>query len=739
MFTFVKQLVWPSCWQYQPQLSPHLDGELAQAAAIELEKHLAGCAGCRAQYERLRFAARLVANVPLPSGEPAPPWLSPENVAAPPRRLGSKLSRRGKVWSTSCGTRWHLVPLRRPVPATTYLAPVAVLLVIAVAALWYFLRAPKASWEVARLSGQPMIATKLMARTARWHIGEWLETDATARALIQVGQLGQIEVDPHSLVRLIKAGAPEHRLQLVRGRVYASIVAAPRLFQIETPSAVAIDLGCAYTLEVDEAGGSLLHVTSGWVALERNGREAFVPAGARCRAEPEGRLGTPYFEDAPEQLQQALERLDFGNDKANALPTVLAEARVRDALTLWHLLARVEGDDRAQTYERLVALVPSAQAFSKVATLRLDPTTLAQWKEAIEFAGLGVDPRKVSVAKGTLKPVGPMLVTRQAHTATLLPDGKVLLAGGTDRSVRLASAELFDPVTGSFSNTGAMTTPRAAHEATLLANGKVLISGGSGGGYHQLASAELYDPATQRFTPTGSMQIAREAHRATPLADGRVLITGGLSSAWPRQQLAEIYDPATGAFSPAGEMIVPRADHTATLLPNGQVLLSAGSTGRSINEAVTDTAELFDPATNRFTATGKLAVPRHKHAAVGLRDGRVLVLGGADSRLRGFYNSAEIYDPARGQFSSTGSMSTARYKIRDAAALLADGRVLIAGGGLRLEVYDPVMGIFSLLPDRVTMPLRYSTTTLLGNGTALIAGGYGGEGLPSAGAWLYDP
>jgi hypothetical protein len=206
-----------------------------------------------------------------------------------------------------------------------------------------------------------------------------------------------------------------------------------------------------------------------------------------------------------------------------------------------------------------------------------------------------------------------------------------------------------------------------------------------------------------------------------------------------QQRLAEIYDPATGAFSSAGQMTVPRADHTATLLPNGQVLLSAGSTGRSINEAVTDTAELFDPTTNRFTATGKLAVPRHKHAAVRLRDGKVLSIGGADSRLRGFYNSAELYDPATGRFSATGSMSAARYKFRDAAVLLTDGKVLVAGGGTRLEFYDPATGVFHLLPDRVTTALRYSTTTLLVDGAALIAGGYGGEGLPSAGAWLYSP
>jgi hypothetical protein len=622
-------------------------------------------------------------------------------------------------------------------------------LAIAAVAVWYFnrgtgdslevARGTGDSLEVARLSGRPTIEDDHIARTARLRAGEWLETDARSRALIHVGLLGQVEIDPRSRVRLVKTGENEHRLALARGRLYASIVAPPRLFQVETPSAVAIDLGCAYTLDVDEAGGSLLRVTSGWVALARDGRETFVPAGAAARAEPDGRLGAPYFEDASEKFQQALARFDFGNDKTNAFATVLAEARARDALTLWHLLARVDGDERERTYERLVALVPATKTISKAETLRLDPATMARWKEAIEFAGVGVDPRKVPVAAGTLKPIGPMLAARDAHTATLLPDGKVLIAGGGDRNVVLASAELFDPGAGAFSETGPMTTPRGAHVATLLPDGKVLITGGVGERFRPLASAEIYDPATRRFTPTGSMRIAREAHRATLLKNGKVLITGGLSPEWPRQKLAEIYDPATGSFSPVGEMATSRADHTATLLPNGQVLLGAGSTGRSINEAVTQTAELFDPAMNRFIATGNLSVPRHKHAAVLLRDGKVLVIGGADSRLRGFYNSAELYDPATGKFSPTGAMSVARYKIREAAALLADGRVLIAGGGTRLEVYDPAAGIFSLLPDRVTTPLRYSTTTLLPDGTALIAGGYGGEGLASAGAWVYHP
>ncbi len=715
LFAFVKQFRRPHCLRFQRLLSPYLDGEIDQAGAASLERHLADCDECRTQSEKMRFASRLVATMPQHEVEPAttPQWIM-----------------KGGAVPQLNQTRKHVFGF----------VTLAASLVIASVTIWYFIRDAGSSLEVTRLSGQPMIGTLSITRTARLHTGEWLATDPVSRALIQVGRFGQVEIDQRTRVRLVKTGADEYRLELVRGRIYASIVAPPRLFQIETPTAVAIDLGCAYTLDVDEDGGSLLRVTSGWVALARNGSESLVPAGAVCRTKPDGQIGTPYFEDASVKFQQALAQLDYSDDKTDALTTVLAEARVRDALTLWQLLARVDGSERDQTYERLVALIPAAKKINKADVLRLDHQTLEQWKEFVEFAINGVDPRKVPVASGILTPVNPMISMRQLHTATLLPDGKVLIAGGGDLDVVLDSAELFDPATGSFSGTGSMTTPRGGHEATLLNDGKVLITGGRGGrGLNVLSSAELYDPATRRFTPAGEMKIPRESHRATLLNNGKVLITGGLSSVWPQQRLAEIYDPATGVFSLAGEMTVVRADHTATMLPNGQVLLIAGSTGRSINEAVTPSAELFDPVTNRFTETDSLAVPRHKHSAVRLRDGKVLVIGGADSRLRGFYNSAELYDPATGKFSPTGNMSATRYKIRDAAVLLADGKAMIAGGGMRLEVYDPALGIFSLLPDRVTSSLFYSTATLLGNGKVLITGGYGREGLPTAGAWLYDP
>lgn len=703
---------WRCRWRYRQRVWLYVDNQLSTSARIEVKTHLAGCAECRAEYEALCFAVERIAGLRLPAEAPQATALWVNTVAAPSRGL------------------WDASRFRWPVAAA------ACLFLIAGLVFWKLRRPAMESIDVTRLTGSPVVDAETITYAGRIAAGQWLETNATSRALLHVGAIGQVEVDPNSLVQFVKRDEHQYRLALARGRLYASIIAPPRTFQVETPSAVAIDLGCAYTLEVDEAGGSLLRVTSGWVALAHAGRESLVPAGAVCRTEADGRLGTPYFEDASEKFLQALARFDFREDKSGALAVVLNEARARDALTLWQLLARVEGPAREQIYERL-SLLASAPA-GKAETLRLEPDALARWKEAIEFAALGVDPKKVPVATGTLRPVGPMIVARHLHTATALPDGKVLIAGGGDSENSLNTAELFDPATGRFQAIQPMTSPRAGHEAVLLKNGQVLITGGIDGSSRPGATAELYDPATERFTPTGRMQIPREAHRATRLGDGRVLVTGGLSTEWPKQQLAEIYDPTKGTFTSAGMMSISRADHTATLLPNGLVLLCAGSTGPRINDDVTDTAELFDPATNRFRATGRLAVPRHKHSAVALQNGKVLVLGGADTRLRDFYNSAELYDPATGRFSATGSMSAARYKFRDAAVLLPDGKVLVAGGGPRLEIFDPAKEIFSLLPDRVTQALRYSTATRLGDGTVLLAGGYGIEGLPNAGAWLYS-
>ena len=334
---------------------------------------------------------------------------------------------------------------------------------------------------------------------------------------------------------------------------------------------------------------------------------------------------------------------------------------------------------------------------------------------------------------GVVTRVHDMTATRAAHTATLLRDGRVLITGGLPG---LAGTEIFDPATDSFTPASNMSVARAGHTATLLSNGKVLIAGGYNGGY--LASAELYDPATKSFTPTRNMTVPRSGHVATVLPNGKVLLAGGVGVGWTFLSSAEVYDPATNTFSATGDMLAARESHTATLLTNGQVLIAGGHRGRRPSITIYSSAEIYNPATGKFTAARDMTRIRHKHEAVSLADGRVLVLGGSDQRDGdGAYTSAEIYDPASNTFRATGNMNLARYKLQGTAVLLGDGRVLVAGGANRAEVFDPARNTFSYAAGDMETPRLFATATLLRNGKVLITGGYHPGNVVSSKAWVY--
>jgi hypothetical protein len=344
---------------------------------------------------------------------------------------------------------------------------------------------------------------------------------------------------------------------------------------------------------------------------------------------------------------------------------------------------------------------------------------------------------------GSIHPISSMLVDRAAHTATLLLNGKVLITGGFgqgDNGYR-KNAELYDPTANQFSPTGEMSVARCCHSATLLPDGKILIAGGFNGQY--LDNAELYDPATGTFSLTGRLTTARMDHVAVLLDNGKVLLAGGVGTDWTFLDSAELYDPATGTFTSTGNMSVPRESHTVTKLKDGRVLITGGHQGRHTAIVIYDSAEIYDPASGEFSATGHLKQRRHKHDAGLLPDGRVLITGGSDERDdENAYTSTEIYDPINGTFTLAAEMPGIRYKHIGTSVLLNNGNELIAGGARNAVIYDSVQNIFTVVPgDLGTAPLSrlFSTATLLLNGNVLITGGYGINQNVSGGAWIYSP
>lgn len=334
--------------------------------------------------------------------------------------------------------------------------------------------------------------------------------------------------------------------------------------------------------------------------------------------------------------------------------------------------------------------------------------------------------------------VSDMAVPRSGHTATLLPDGKVLVAGGTTDTSH--SADLFDPTSSSFVPTGGMLYTRTGHCSGLLPNGKVLIAGGGDSNGTLFKPAEVFDPTTGSFTVTGDLNQARQGATATPLANGKVLIAGGQDSGGTLLSTAELFDPTTGTFTLTGSMHTARARHTATLLLNGKVLF-VGSV------SPTGSAEIFDPAFGKFSATGSLAQARAHHTATLLPNGKVLVVGGTQIMPPGgggappadvSLDSAEIYDPGTGTFQTAGKLVVARDS--HSATLLPNGMVLVAGGYTHdfdgdaqpewytmftAELFDPATSVSaaaaSLEGDRAE-----HVATLLNNGQVLVTGGIEG-------------
>lgn len=389
-----------------------------------------------------------------------------------------------------------------------------------------------------------------------------------------------------------------------------------------------------------------------------------------------------------------------------------------------------------QTVEAILTPTPTAALMSTApprTTTAPSPTSPAK---ICSTTGTGTS--------GAFVPTDSMTIDRTGHTAALLRDGRVLIAGGGSRGWggmgdSQASAEIYDPTTECFEKAASMTTPRSNHTATPLPDGRILITGGYQKVGGVLASAELYDPKSDTFTPTGSMNVPRAWHTATRLSDGRVLIAGGTQDLQLGRDgdvaLAEIYEPGAGTFSPTGSMAIRRESHCATLLADGRVLVAGGS--------VDAAAELYDPKTGRFSRSGVLAAGfRFETTATRLPNGEVLLVGGfADGAPT---DIAELFDPRTGAFSRTGPLPTAL--VGQSSALLPDGRVLVVGWGdgmgkvydLPAVTYDSAAGTFSLTGTR-NVAGDYTTATALSDGRVLIAGGEGDSYLTTDRAELFIP
>jgi len=353
----------------------------------------------------------------------------------------------------------------------------------------------------------------------------------------------------------------------------------------------------------------------------------------------------------------------------------------------------------------------------------------------------------VTTSVGGFVPTGSLTEPRGLQTATLLPNKKVLVAYGSNSNrncyLGLSSIELYDAGAGTFTEiVGDDGVGTFGHTSTLLANGQVLLAAGfvddqwDCSGSYADNGAQLYDSGTGVFSGTGNLTTARGGHTATLLANGKVLFAGGADQ-YPggtAMASAELFDPGTGVFTPTGNMMAARFRHTATLLQNGRVLIVGGTARDSSNS--TATAEVYDPATGIFTATGSMATAREEHTATLLNDGKVLIVGG-ESPAAGSSGlqdtvTAEIYDPSTGLFSATGAMAEARSS--HTATLLADGTVLIAGGGKdnsTAEVYNEASGSFSITGG-MEVGRSGHTATLLADGTVLVVGGGDFAGIASA-------
>lgn len=354
-------------------LSAYIHDELTADRAEQVQLHLSHCLRCQKEYELVQRGIKLAETL--------------QTISAPDTLWAGIIEKEQfpkKQWEFNFQWRYALVAMG------------TVILLVFFWGRWIQNQkileinpqTQPSSWEVASVTGAPRIGDMKIKEKGNLLIGEWLETDNASRAQIKVAEIGIVNIDPNSRLQLVETRETEHRIALAKGKMSAVILAPPRLFMVDTPSATAVDLGCAYTLEVDEEGGSLLHVTSGWVSFVRDGQESFIPAGAMCATRKGLGLGTPYLASSTESLKTALNLLDFGKPTSPrpAIETILSEARREDSLTLWHLLGRqyesLTQEIRGLIYDHLKKLSPPPTGVTRNGIINGDRQMLKLWWDA---------------------------------------------------------------------------------------------------------------------------------------------------------------------------------------------------------------------------------------------------------------------------------------------------------------------------------------------------------------------
>jgi hypothetical protein len=336
------------------QVAAFVDDALGAQASAAVERHLSTCESCRRAVDQHRSVAAILRDM-QPVSAPADLWAAIESAMATP---ATDPVRRGRPW------------MARPVFRAAALAT----LVLLTAATWWYVSRPS-PWAVVRLDGQA---------AGRIHDGQWVETDNASTAAIRIGEIGRVDISPDTRLQLLSAEPNEHRLSLAYGRISVEIVAPPRVFFVETPMSTVVDLGCAYTMDVNPAGVGTLRVTSGWAALEWNGLVSLVPAGASAHTRPSFGPGTPVFDDASDAFREAVDVFD-GDAGEGAIATILSEARDRDTLTLWHLMWRVEPGDRVRVLDHVATLTPLPEGVTRDGVLALDETMMRVWREELAW------------------------------------------------------------------------------------------------------------------------------------------------------------------------------------------------------------------------------------------------------------------------------------------------------------------------------------------------------------------